>query len=562
MGRLPESVEQTTEISLYSIIDEPQPADPALAPPEPDAGLRRGLGLVSVTMMGFLTVAILSDIAVIFTQGLITGGPVVLIWGYIGSLAANLIVAACLAEICSAFPTSGSVYNWSAQVVPEKLAPLASYTCGWFNYFGYLATSSVVALTFSDFLDSALIITMGSSYGKDQQALWAIITSFSWASANIMRIEEMGSFNTFMGFLHGGTIIVMVSAVLALPSQLNSSHEVFTNFHNETGISSTSYVTAIGLLVPAYCFLGYDAAAHLADETANAEFNAPASIISTCLMTGVSGVLLILAMLYTALDIDTVLGGRTQNSMVNTFDIYLPHEWAVVLSWLVAANVYFAGLAGLGVCSRVTLSLAKDSAMPFSTYLTRINPQFHSPLYSIFFVAVASSLLILLVLADKNEVAFNTLVGLAVVGMQVSYALPIFFKLVYNPKLPTTPFSLGWMSPVLGVMSCCWVFTLTVLAFLPTRYPYTVENFNWAFLVAILYGVLSALNWQFNSRHYFTGPPRVSPERYKALGTSEGEIDVRQAFEIGDCADTEEIDIDAIGCRVKSPLHSLEDYVA
>ena len=561
MGKPQSHDVEETEISLYSVDERPREDSGGILP-DIDTGLRRGLGLVSVTMMGFLTVAILSDIAVIFTQGLITGGPVVLFWGYIVSLAANLVVATSLAEICAAFPTSGSVYNWSAQVVPEKLAPLASYTCGWFNYFGYLATSSVVALTFSDFLDSALIITVGQSYGKDQQALWAIITSFSWAAANIMRIDEMGSFNTFMGFLHGGTIIVMVAAVLALPSHLNSSKEVFTHFHNETGISSSSYVSAIGLLVPAYCFLGYDAAAHLADETTNAEFNAPASIISTCLMTGISGVLLILALLYTALDIDAVLSGATQNSMVNTFNIYLPHEWAVVLSWLVTVNVYFAGLAGLGVCSRVTLSFAKDCAMPFSALLKYISPYFSSPLYSIFFVAIASSLLILLVLADKNEVAFNTLVGLAVVGMQVSYALPILFKLIYQPKLPSTPFSLGRMSPVLGIFSCCWIFTLTILAFLPTRYPYTIENFNWAFLVAIFYGIISTLNWQFNSRHFFTGPARIFPERYKVLGTAEAETDSRQSFVIDEYTDTEVVDINSINSKIKSPLHSLEDYVA
>ena len=487
---------------------------------ESAAGLRKGLGLLSSTMMGFLTAAILPDVAVVFTEGLTTGGPVVLFWAFFASLFANLVIATCLAEICSAYPTSGSVYNWSAQMVPAKLAPFASYITGWFNFFGYIAMNSVMAVTFANFLDGAVIIGSGEYYNKDQRVLWALFAAWTWAAANLLRIDEMGLFHTVMGVLHAGTIVVLICSMLTLSYRLNSTHSVFFEYHNETGFSSSSYVTAIGIIVPAFCFLGYDAAAHLADETENAEFNAPAGILSTCLMTGISGICLLIALLYTVFDVDEILTGISPNSMINIFYLYLPRAWAAALSWLVAVNVYFAGLAGLGVCARVTYSLAKDKAMPMSSYLVRLTPMLQSPIFSIFFASSSTSALILVVLADTNEVAFNSLVGLAVVGMQVSYALPIFFKLVYNPRLPTTPFSLGWMSPVLGVISCCWVSLLTILAFIPTRYPYTVENFNWAFLVAIIYGIISALNWQFNSRHYFVGPAKISHENLDTVQTS------------------------------------------
>jgi len=40
-------------------------------------------------------------------------------------------VALSMAEICSAYPTSGGLYYWSAKLAGEDWAPLASWVTGW-----------------------------------------------------------------------------------------------------------------------------------------------------------------------------------------------------------------------------------------------------------------------------------------------------------------------------------------------------------------------------------------------------------------------------------------------
>jgi hypothetical protein len=37
-----------------------------------------------------------------------------------------------MAEICSAYPTSGGLYYWSAKLAGKKWAPLASWVTGWY----------------------------------------------------------------------------------------------------------------------------------------------------------------------------------------------------------------------------------------------------------------------------------------------------------------------------------------------------------------------------------------------------------------------------------------------
>jgi hypothetical protein len=48
----------------------------------------------------------------------------------------------------------------------------------------------------------------------------------------------------------------------------------------------------------------------------------------------------------------------------------------------------------------------------------------------------------------------------------------------------------------------------SVLFFLPTEYPVTADSMNWLVVVVGAVLAMGTLNWQYNSRHHFKGPPR------------------------------------------------------
>jgi len=90
----------------------------------------------------FTNVACISSIALLIDFGLITGGPVVMIFGWILVSIFTMVVASSMAEICSTYPVTGSVYYWSGALANYEWAPLASYLCGWFNFMGNLANNA------------------------------------------------------------------------------------------------------------------------------------------------------------------------------------------------------------------------------------------------------------------------------------------------------------------------------------------------------------------------------------------------------------------------------------
>jgi hypothetical protein len=101
--------------------------------------LHRGLALMSTFAIGFTEVAVLTSLFSTWDLGLTYGGPVEIFWGYVITSFASICVAISMAEICSAYPAAGCVYNWAAQLSPAKHAPLASYACGWLNFCGNMA---------------------------------------------------------------------------------------------------------------------------------------------------------------------------------------------------------------------------------------------------------------------------------------------------------------------------------------------------------------------------------------------------------------------------------------
>ena len=72
-----------------------------------------------------------------------------MIWGWIIASVFTMFVGLSMAEICSSYPSAGSVYHWAGMLGSEKGGPIASYICGWFNFIGNAAGDASFAFGFA-----------------------------------------------------------------------------------------------------------------------------------------------------------------------------------------------------------------------------------------------------------------------------------------------------------------------------------------------------------------------------------------------------------------------------
>ena len=70
-------------------------------------------------------------------------------------------------------------------------------------------------------------------------------------------------------------VVVIVGALVILPDSHQSADFVFTEFVNNTGWDNSFYVVLLGLLLAQYTFTGYDASAHMTEETHDARRTSP-----------------------------------------------------------------------------------------------------------------------------------------------------------------------------------------------------------------------------------------------------------------------------------------------
>ena len=71
----------------------------------------------------------------LYQTGLLYGGPVVLIWGWLLTSIMTLAIGLALSELSSAFPVSGGLYFWSFMLA-KQYGPVASWVVGYFNLLG------------------------------------------------------------------------------------------------------------------------------------------------------------------------------------------------------------------------------------------------------------------------------------------------------------------------------------------------------------------------------------------------------------------------------------------
>lgn len=471
-----------------------------------------GLSTFGNFAIGFTEVAILPSVITTFNQGLISGGPVIIVWGFFIASVMTMLVSLSMAEICSAYPSTGCVYYWAASLSPPKYAPLASYICGWCNFIGNAAGDASFASSFTGLMNAAIIMSDGVPYNTVEQVFISILVLFIWSLLGIFRVDKVGYINSFAAVFHFLTIGIIMFAVIASTGTLNTNSFVFETFNNDTGFSSMSYVSAIGIVVSVYCFSGYEASAHMAEETLKSRSSAPIGILTTSFATAVGGLVLFITLLYATHSIPDALNGPTGYAGINVF-LGIDRTLARAITWLVVVNCFFAGLSSVAVTARITYALARDNGFPCSKILSQLHSTFFSPMHAIMFVFAFDAVLLLLPLDDNGAVAFYSIIGLTVVGFQTSYAIPILLKIIFNPTdFPTTPFSLGRLSTPCGVLSCLWLLGTSMLTFLPTESPVSAFNMNWLIVVVAILFVISLLNWIFNSRFHFQGPKRYSSD--------------------------------------------------
>ncbi|UJR16304.1 hypothetical protein I4U23_003210 [Adineta vaga] len=474
--------------------------------------LYRGFSPLMSFAFCFTAVNVLASISLGFTYTLNTGGSGVAIWSWlIGSLF-TILIGLSLAEICSVYPSAGSVYHWAGQLISARRAPLASFICGWFNFAGNCAADAAFSSGFATIINAAIMLNGQPSLSIGIQVAIGIGITFIWAAQNAIRIDQQGWLNNLAAFFQIASSIAIVIVLYTMAPQRATAHDVFTSTYNGTGFSF-AYVCCISILSTLFSFSGYEAGAHLAEETRGAGRAAPKGIVGTCVCSAIVGVIYLLALLFAIPNVEAFIDSHsddneTMSLVVSTYQLAAAGRGAMALTILLILNLYFAGMSSITVTSRIGFAMARDGVFPFSSYLRWIYVRTQTPLANIIFVFLIDSLLLLLQLASTT--AFTDIIAIATLGFQISYLIPIFFRCTSARKnFPLGEFNLGRFGVPIAIISSIWLIITSIFMFFPAEYPVTPDNMNYTIVIVTGIFVLATSYWLISARHWFVGPKRT-----------------------------------------------------
>ncbi len=476
--------------------------------------LRRRMSGFSNFAVSFTIISILSGCLTLYGFGMNTGGPAVIVWGwpFVGIM--TLFVGLAMAEVCSSFPTAGGLYYWSAKLA-VKNGPAWSWFTGWFNFLGQVAVTAGIDFGAAFFINAFLDLQWNFSTTTHWHTIMIFaIVLLVHGLLNQFGIKLVALLNDISVWWHILGVLIIVGVLTIKPSHHQSASTVFTHIVNNTGWHSTLYIVLIGLLLAQYTFTGYDASAHMTEETHTAARSGPRGIVMSIVVSLFAGWVLLIGLTF-AIQHYTAESGAVVPPAQIFIDAAGPAVGKLLLLIAIGAQL-FCGMSSVTANSRMIYAFSRDGALPGSAFWHQVNKRTRTPTNAIWLAAAGALILGLPYL--WNSASYAAVTSIAVIGLYIAYVLPTFLRLRQGDNFQRGPWHLGrWSRPV-GIIACIWVVIITVLFMLPTLSPITLANFNYTVFAVVAVLGFATIYWLVSAKNWFTGP-RVqgTPEELAAI---------------------------------------------
>src|SRR4051794_33773476 len=259
--------------------------------------------------ISFSIISILAGCFTNYGAGFNNGGPISISWSWPILSVFILIIGFTMSELVSAYPTSGGIYWWASKLG----GPRAGFFTGWLNLIGLIAVTAGVAYgcaTFIDLTISTWSTSYADGYSLTRVFIIFVIVLVLGSVLNIFSSHLMALMNNVSVWWHVFGAALIMGILLLVPDQHQSFSYVFTERFNNSGFSdgstsSFAYWFAIvpfGFLLTQYTITGFDASAHLSEETKAASKAAAKGIWQSIAYSVLGGYLLLLCVVFAVPD--------------------------------------------------------------------------------------------------------------------------------------------------------------------------------------------------------------------------------------------------------------------
>jgi amino acid transporter len=484
--------------------------------------LFRAMGGFQNFAISFTIISILAGCLTSYYIAFNQGGPIAITWGWLLVGGFCIIVSLALGEIASTYPTAGGLYYWASKLG----SPGWGWFTGWFNLVGQIAVTAAIGYGCAVFMTSLLNLL----FDYPNTVRWILFTYavilLAAGLINMLKVPITAMLNAFSAWWHMAGVLVIVGILIVVPDHHKSVGYVFGETLNNTGFSGHNfgqlvfwYVFATGLLMAQYTITGYDASAHMSEETNRASIGAAWGMVMSVVVSVIFGFILLTAVTFAlpnATNDEFVAAG--QQIVTFAWIQAMSEGWAEFLLFIAVLAQTFCTIASTTSASRMMFAFSRDRAVPGHQLWRRVSKTDRVPVYTVWAIVVLSFLLMIPTLWNAF-VGYAVGTSVAVIGLYIAFVLPIILRLRAGESYERGAWHLGRHYRWIDWIAIIWIAFISIVFLLPfasVGIPGN-EGFTWDFVnytpltvggAFVLFGGWYALS----AKRWFKGPVRQGTE--------------------------------------------------
>jgi amino acid transporter len=492
--------------------------------------LFRSMGGFSNFAISFSIISILTGAVILYNYGLSLGGPGAVGLGWPLVTVFTLLIAASMAELASAYPTAGGLYYWASRLRNKDWG----WWTAWLNLGGQISIVAGINYSAAFYLGATLLNPL---FGFDPNGETFGLLNAIWLTGVLMIIEIIFNvagtrivalMNDLSVWWHIGFVIAIAVLLFAVGSQ--PTHDLGFLFSvapaattaDGAGIATilpfgVAGAFALSLLQAQWTYTGYDASAHVAEETVLARTSSAWGVFLSVAVSAVAGYVVLVALTLKMTDPADVLANSTGGGGVAYILGANLGTGLSELGGLLAVGVAFAmtfcGFSSIASAARMLYAFSRDDGVPGSRWLKKVSPTYRTPANSVIAITVLSWLLIAVIYVLTKALGGDPffliagVTGVSTVLLYWAYGVCIALGLWGNQDWRSERvWSLGRWSRPAAVVSVIWIILITPL-FL---YPFSLNPAALATVVGFL--IFLGAYYLVWARSRFAGPRRQGSE--------------------------------------------------
>jgi amino acid transporter len=526
--------------------------------------LFRSMGGFSNFAISFSIISILTGAVILYDYGLAWAGTAAVLIGWPLITVFVLAIAAAMAEIASAYPTAGGLYYWASRMKNKEWG----WWTAWLNLIGQFAIVAGINYAAAAFLNATILTPLlsnaGITYGNTTELIPGLLNGQLVTMGILMLIElalNIAGIN-LVALLNQVSVwwhIVVVAAVVFLvflagkPDESGLTlfavepQDVGGSWANNLGPISLNYGAAatypfilaffFSLLQANWTYTGYDASAHVAEETVGARVASAWGIFLSVAVSAVVGFVFLLALTTHLPDLSTLFPADLATADAATYSQYYFGGGAAVIDILVynlgqlgnllsaaiAIAMAFCGLSSVASAGRMLFAFSRDDGLPGAGWLKKVSHRYRTPANSLAAIVVVAWLFTVAAFwvgaqggPGGGGIAIVIITAISTIFLYAAYGVVIYLGATTQGWLSERVWSLGRWSKPIAWIAVAWILVLMVLFSWPTS-----GNISWPFMVGT---VLLLLVYYFGyARANFKGP--------RSMGDSAELTEIEREFE-------------------------------